>query len=348
MIAPSPTIASDPIDLTRAQVLVTGAAGFLGSALVWALNAQGCVPALVADYLESGEKWRNLSPLAFGDYIEADGLLARIREKSLGRFDVVIHFGACSSTTERDGRRMVDANYAFTKTLAKWAVGQGARFVYASSAATYGDGSAGMRDDDGLEALMRLRPLNLYGYSKHLFDLYAARGGLATRIAGLKFFNVYGPNESHKGEMRSLVHKAYGQVLQTGRVELFKSYRPDYANGEQRRDFIYVKDAVAMTIAVARNPRAIGLFNIGTGQSHTWIEMAEAVFASLGRQPAIEFIEMPEAIRPMYQYATCADIGKLRLAGYETPITPFRSAVRDYITNYLVPGRALGDEAALE
>ena len=344
MIAPTPTTTTAPLDLGRAQVLVTGAAGFIGSAVVWALNAQGCVPALVADYLETGEKWRNLVPLEFGDYIEADALLTRVRDKSLGRFDVVIHLGASSSTTERNGRYLLDTNYAFTKTLAKWAVGQGARFVYASSAATYGDGSAGMRDEGNVDALMRLRPLNLYGYSKHLFDLYAARSGLASRITGLKYFNIYGPNESHKGDMRSLVHKAYGQALDTGRVELFKSYRPEYGDGEQRRDFLYVKDAVAMTLAIVQNPSANGLFNIGSGESHTWNELAHAVFAALGRKPSIEFIEMPDSIRATYQYETCADISKLRSAGYSAPVTPFCDAVHDYVANYLIPKRALGDE----
>ena len=302
---------------------MTGAAGFIGSAVVWALNREGNVPALVTDYLHTDEKWQNLVPLAFGDYIEADVLLSRIQQNDLGRFDLVIHLGACSSTTERNGRYLIETNYAYTKTLSEWAVGQGARFVYASSAATYGNGSPGMHDDDSLTALLRLRPLNLYGYSKHLFDLYAARSGLTGYIAGLKYFNVFGPNEAHKGEMRSLVHKAYGEVLETGRVRLFKSYRPGYRDGEQKRDFLYIKDAVAMTLAIAQRPWANGLFNVGSGESHTWIELAEAVYAALGREPAIEFIEMPESIRATYQYETCADISKLRSAGYTVQLPRF-------------------------
>jgi ADP-L-glycero-D-manno-heptose 6-epimerase len=335
----------EPLDLTRARVLVTGGAGFIGSAVIWGLNTQGCVPALVADYLESGDKWRNLVPLAFGDYIEADVLRTRVEQGALRRFDLIIHLGACSSTTERNNRYLIETNYEYTKILAEWAVREGTRFVYASSAATYGDGATGMSDNDSLDALSRLRPMNMYGYSKHLFDLYAARTGLARRIAGLKYFNIYGPNEAHKGEMRSVVHKAYGQVLDHGRVRLFKSYRPEYRDGEQRRDFLYVKDAVAMTLALARNPRAVGLFNIGAGESHTWIELANAVFAALDRPPAIELIEMPEAIRSTYQYETRADISKLRAIGYTAPVTPFEQAIRDYVVNYLVSGRSLGDPA---
>ena len=335
---------SELLDLSRARTLVTGAAGFIGSAVVWALNREGNTPVLVTDYLGADEKWRNLIPLAFGDYVEADVLLSRLQQNRLGRFDLVIHLGACSSTTEKNARYLLETNYEYTKTLAEWAVAQGARFVYASSAATYGDGSAGMRDDDSLSALQQLRPLNLYGYSKHLFDLYAARTGLLERIVGLKYFNVYGPNEAHKGDMRSVVHKAYGQVVETGRVRLFKSYRPEYGDGEQKRDFVYIKDAVAMTLAIAQRSQANGLFNVGSGGSHSWIELANGVFAALGREPAIDFIDMPESIRATYQYETRADIAKLRSVGYGTPVTPFREAIHEYVKGYLAPNRSLGDE----
>jgi ADP-L-glycero-D-manno-heptose 6-epimerase len=337
--------ATRPLDLTRARVLVTGAAGFIGSAVVWALNRRGHAPALVTDYLGQGEHWRNLVPLAFQEYCEADELLQRIAAKAIAPFDLIVHLGGCSSTTERNGRHLIESNYGYTRTLAEWAVAQGTRFVYASSAATYGGTAADVRDDDDPDVISRLRPLNMYGYSKHLFDLYASRTGLARRIAGLKYFNVYGPNEAHKGDMRSLVHKAYTQVCETGRVGLFKSYRAGYRDGEQCRDFLYVKDAADMTLALATNTSATGLFNVGSGESHTWIELAQAVFAALGREPVIDFIDMPDAIRFNYQYETRADIAKLRATGYTAPVTPLRDAVNDYVTNYLVPGRMLGDEA---
>ena len=193
---------------------------------------------------------------------------------------------------------------------------------------------------------MRFRPLNMYGYSKHLFDLYAARQGWLDRIVGLKYFNVFGPNEGHKDDMRSLVHKSTAQALETGAIRLFKSYRPDFRDGEQQRDFLYVKDAVAMTLHLAAETGASGLFNVGSGEAHTWIELATAVFRALGREPQIEFIEMPETLRGKYQYFTQADITKLRAAGYTAPVTTLTGAVIDYVRNYLLPGKALGDEEA--
>jgi len=332
------------MDLARSRILVTGGAGFIGSALVWELNRRGCQQIVVADFLGKTEKWRYLTALRFEDYHEADQLLPRLRAGSLGRFDLVLHLGACSATTEKDAAYLIANNYEYTKELAAWALANDARFVYASSAATYGDGSTGMSDDDA--DLAKLRPLNMYGYSKHLFDLHAQRHDFLNRIVGLKYFNVFGPNEGHKGDMRSVVHKAYAQVVQTGRIQLFKSYHPDYKDGEQKRDFLYVKDAVAMTLHLATNPDAGGLYNIGSGESHMWIELANAVFEAVGKQPDIEFIEMPVEIRPNYQYFTQADIGKLRESGYGRPVTPLRDAVADYVKNYLVPGKSLSPEIA--
>jgi ADP-L-glycero-D-manno-heptose 6-epimerase len=216
--------------------------------------------------------------------------------------------------------------------------------VYASSAATYGDGAHGMEDrDDTTAALTRLRPLNAYGYSKHLFDQYAAAMGVLPNVVGLKYFNVYGPNEAHKGEMRSLVHKAHGQIEDTGRVKLFRSHRPDFRDGEQRRDFLYVKDAIAMTLHLAMTPHAGGLYNVGSGEAHTWLELTGALFSAMGRAPQIDFIDMPESIRAKYQYHTQADIAKLRATGYTAPVTPLADAVRDYVQGYLVGDRRLGD-----
>jgi ADP-L-glycero-D-manno-heptose 6-epimerase len=199
--------------------------------------------------------------------------------------------------------------------------------------------------DERPEALQRLRPLNGYGYSKQLFDLWAARRGALGGMVGCKFFNVFGPNEDHKGDMRSLVHKAYGQVRETGRVRLFRSHRPDYRDGEQMRDFLYVKDCVAMTLHLAAAPRAAGLYNLGSGVASTWLELAGALFAAMGREAAVEFVDMPESVRDKYQYYTRADVAKLRDAGYDAPATPLADAVRDYVANYLAPDRRLGDEA---
>jgi ADP-L-glycero-D-manno-heptose 6-epimerase len=335
-----------PVPLAEARVLVTGGAGFIGSALVWGLNARGCERVVVSDVLGTSEKWSNLPPLRFEDYLEADDLLPMLEVGGLGSFDYVLHMGACSSTTESDASYLVRNNFEFTKQLAQWALEAGTRFVYASSAATYGDGSGGMDDgDQAPEALGRLRPLNMYGYSKHLFDQWAARRGVLDRMVGLKYFNVFGPNEGHKGEMRSLVNKAYDQVLRTGTIGLFKSYRPEFAHGEQKRDFLYVKDAVEMTLHLATEPRARGLFNIGSGRAHTWLELADALFRALGREPQVEFVEMPDSIRAKYQYFTEADLSRLRSAGYARAVTPLHDAVADYVREYLVPGRHLGDES---
>jgi len=343
---PSPHPLALPVAPPRlpSRVLVTGGAGFIGSALVWALNSLGIERIVVTDRLGRDEKWRNLVPLRFEDYLEADDLMAPLERGALGRFDLVLHLGACSATTELDATYLAKNNFEYTKTLAHWALGNEVRFVYASSAATYGDGAHGMEDrDDTTAALTRLRPLNAYGYSKHLFDQYAAAMGVLPNVVGLKYFNVYGPNEAHKGEMRSLVHKAHGQIEETGRVKLFKSHRPDFRDGEQRRDFLYVKDAIAMTLHLAMTPQAGGLYNVGSGEAHTWLELTGALFAAMGRAPQIDFIDMPESIRAKYQYHTQADIAKLRATGYTAPVTPLADAVRDYVQGYLVGDSRLGD-----
>jgi ADP-L-glycero-D-manno-heptose 6-epimerase len=325
------------------RILVTGGAGFIGSALVWALNRRGIDNILIADLLKSDEKWKNLVPLRYADYMEGDDLLRLAREdsKQLADIGCVFHLGACSATTERDASYLIRNNYEFTRDLAAWALGRGARFVYASSAATYGDGSAGMSDSADLTTL---RPLNMYGYSKHLFDMHAQRAGLLDRIVGVKYFNVFGPNEAHKADMRSLVHKAYGQVVETGVIKLFASDRPDYADGEQKRDFLYVKDAVEITIHLAETKEASGLYNLGSGEANSWNTLARAIFAALGREPNIEYIPMPDVLKAKYQYFTQADISKLRASGYARPVTPLADAVADYVRNYLVSGRYLGDE----
>jgi ADP-L-glycero-D-manno-heptose 6-epimerase len=325
------------------RVLVTGGAGFIGSVLVWELNRRGCSQVAIADFPARGEKCANLAGLRYTEIIEPAELLARLLSGAMGKLDCTFHLGACSSTTETNDKYLRENNFEYSRALAEWALGAGVRFVYASSAATYGDGSAGMDDSDPRQ-LERLRPLNLYGQSKQWMDLHAWKQGWLDRIVGLKYFNVFGPNENHKGDMRSLVCKSYTEALKTGVIHLFKSYRPEYRDGEQRRDFLYVKDAVAMTLHLAANPAANGIFNIGSGVARTWNDLAGAVFAALGREPRIEYIDMPETIRDKYQYFTQADIHKLLSTRYDLPITSLEDAVRDYVEIYLLPGRTIGSK----
>jgi ADP-L-glycero-D-manno-heptose 6-epimerase len=320
------------------QIIVTGGAGFIGSAVVWRLNQLGEENILIVDRLDETDKWKNLAPLKYADYLDADDFLDDLDEFKDAK--AIVHLGACSSTTERDSAYLMRNNYEYTRELAEWSVTHDMRFIYASSAATYGDGSAGM--EDGTENLSRLRPLNMYGYSKHLFDQYAHRKGLFDRIVGLKYFNVFGPNEDHKGDMRSLVNKAFSQIRERGKLKLFKSHNPDYKDGEFGRDFVYVKDAVDMTLHFLDRKDG-GLFNVGAGQMHTWNELAEAIFEALGKEPDTEYIDMPEELRDRYQYHTRADIGRIREAGYENSIIPLNESVADYVQNYLVPGKRLGD-----
>jgi ADP-L-glycero-D-manno-heptose 6-epimerase len=326
------------------RVLVTGAAGFIGSAVVHGLNARGITRILVSDHLGNDEKWRNLAPLAFEDFVPPNTLLNDLKRdaRSHGKFLACFHLGACSSTTVTDAAYVMENNFAYTRDLCRWALESKTRFVYASSAATYGNGSAGM--DDETENLLAFRPLNLYGYSKHLFDLYARNKGILSNVVGLKYFNVFGPNEYHKADMRSLVCKAYEQIVTTGKIRLFKSYKPEYADGAQMRDFVYVKDAVAMTLHLAETPAAAGLYNIGAGVARTWNDLANALFAALNIPPNVEFIDMPESIKHQYQYYTCANISKLRSANYNAPTASLEDAVRDFAVNYLKVGRRLGDE----
>ena len=328
-------------DLSRGKILVTGGAGFIGSALIQALNERGLDNIIVTDFLGQGERFKNLIPLRFDEYLEADDFIELLADDASLFDDVetVFHMGACSATTESDARYLIQNNAAYTQGLAAWALAKGARFVYASSAATYGDGSRGMSDRAPLHTL---RPLNMYGYSKHRFDAYAEHHGWLPHIVGLKFFNVFGPNEAHKGDMRSMVAKAFEQIQETGRVRLFESEHPDYADGEQKRDFLYVKDAVAMTLFLAENPKAGGLYNIGSGVASTWNELVQTIFKALGKEPVIEYIPLPEALKHQYQYYTCSENARLLEAGYDKPITPFEEAVTEYVERYLVPGKPLG------
>lgn len=320
------------------RIIVTGGAGFIGSAIVWRLNQLGYDDILVVDRADDTDKWKNLAPLAFDDYVDADDF---IEELVLHKdAHVMIHMGACSSTTETDADYMLRNNYQYTKDLAEFAVANDIRFIYASSAATYGDGSAGM--EDGTDDLDSLRPLNIYGYSKHLFDRVAARNGMFDKIVGLKYFNVFGPNEDHKGDMRSLVNKAFGQINDTGKLKLFKSANPDYADGEFGRDFVYVKDAVEMTLHFMESDHS-GLFNVGSGTMNTWNALADAIFNALDLQKNVEYVDMPEILRDRYQYHTQADLTRILGTGYKAEPASLGDSVSDYVRNYLIPGKHLGD-----
>jgi ADP-L-glycero-D-manno-heptose 6-epimerase len=322
-------------------ILVTGAAGMIGSALVWELNRQGYDNIIITDHLGCDDRWRNLVPLRYADYLNAAQLLDQLESPALAAVRWVFHLGACSSTTEKNADYLMENNYRYTRRLAEWALAGQRRFVYASSAATYGDGAAGMRD--GHDHLDSYRPLNMYGYSKHLFDLHARRRGWFNRIVGLKYFNIFGPNEDHKGDMRSVVHKACGEIRHSGKVSLFRSHHPDFRDGEQQRDFLYVKDAVAMTLHLAKSATAAGIYNIGSGHASTWIELVTPIFAALNLPVNIEFVDMPDVLRGKYQYHTCADIQRLLDSGWSGASRTLTDAVSDYVTHYLVPDRRLGD-----
>jgi ADP-L-glycero-D-manno-heptose 6-epimerase len=326
-----------------ARVVVTGAAGLIGSAVVRALNLAGTEDIVAVDRLGRSEKWRHLVPLRFADYLDAEEFFPRIVSdpEAFGEIATVFHLGACSSTTELDASYLIANNVRRSQEIARWSFARRARFVYASSAATYGALEDGMREDLDPHAL---RPLNMYGYSKHLFDLWMRREGLLERSVGIKYFNVYGPNEDHKGSMRSVVAKAYEQIRDTATIELFKSYRPEIADGEQTRDFLYVKDAAAITLFLAGASKAGGLYNVGSGRDRSWNDLARAVFAALGMPPRIAYVEMPDVLRGKYQYRTVATVERLRAAGWNAPATPLEDAVADYVRGYLVPGIVLGAE----
>ena len=326
------------------RTLITGGAGFIGSALIHALNQSGNTDIVVCDFLGMDEKFKNLVPLRYADYMEADDLLRLAKEKTeyFDQFSTIFHLGACSATTERNASYLIRNNFEYTKILAGISIKKNIRFVYASSAATYGDGSQGM--DDSLKDLHTLCPLNMYGYSKHMFDCYAQRMGWLDKIVGLKYYNVFGPNEAHKGDMRSLVAKSYEQIQATGEIGLFKSYNPDYTDGNQMRDFLYVKDAVAMTIHLAETSGANGLFNLGSGQANTWNALATAIFTALDLETNIRYIEMPDQLKDKYQYYTCANTTKIRKTGYTNKGYTLQNAVKDYVQNYLVTGKHLGQE----
>jgi len=316
------------------MIIVTGGAGFIGSAFIAHLNREGVRDILIVDSLGSSEKWKNLRNLDFIDLMHKEAFLAHLKAGTAPSARAVVHMGACSSTTETRYDYLLENNFHYTRILAEWSLKHRARFIYASSAATYGDGAHGY--DDDIAAVPQLRPLNMYGYSKQLFDLWAIRHGHLGSMVGLKFFNVFGPNEYHKGAMRSVVHKAFEEITTTGKMRLFKSNTPRFGDGEQMRDFVYVKDCTAVMAWLLRNPQVNGLFNLGSGLARSWKDLVNSVFAALGRASAIEYIPMPGDLGRQYQNFTQATMDRLRNAGCPLHFHPLEQTVADYVQNYLL------------
>jgi len=319
------------------MLLVTGGAGFIGSNVLASLNEAGCTDIAVNDILGSDGKWRNLAGRQLAEFVPPADLLRWLNGRKL---DAVVHLGAISSTTASDADLVIETNFRLSLRLFEWCASTRTPFIYASSAATYGDGQAGFSDDWSPGALKRLKPMNLYGWSKHIFDLaiverVARKDKLPPQWAGLKFFNVFGPNEYHKGEMMSLVAKRFDEAKAGEPIRLFKSYRAGIADGEQKRDFIYVDDAVAVVRWLIETPAVSGIFNVGTGQARSFRELMTAMFAALGREPTIEYIDMPVSIRDNYQYFTQAEIGNLRHAGFNADFTTLEEGVKRYVSCYL-------------
>ena len=322
------------------MLVITGGGGFIGSMLCAALNEAGRDDLVIVDRFGAGDKWRNIAKRDFAEIVPVEGLSGWL-DRCGDAVEAVFHLGAISTTTETDADLMIANNLNYSVALWRWCAARSKPLIYASTAATYGDGAAGFDDGGGIEALKRLRPLNLYGWSKHAFDLFALREAAAGRVppkwVGLKFFNVFGPNEYHKGEMMSLVAKNYEAIAAGRPIALFKSYRPDCADGEQKRDFIYVKDCVAAMLWLWRRQAegSSGLYNLGTGEARSFLDLIKAVGSACGIEPKIEFIDIPAGIAPSYQYFTEARMGRLRELGYNAPFTSLEDAVNDFVTGYL-------------
>ena len=322
------------------MIVVTGGAGFIGSALIHGLNKKGIKDIWVVDQVDHLEKQENLNLLAFDRLIGIDDFLKDVLEKRLARCDAILHMGACSSTTETDESFLTKNNFEYTRHLASFCLEKGIRFIYASSAATYGEGENGYSDDES--RLKTLKPLNLYGDSKQKFDLWAQAQGVLKNLVGLKYFNVYGPNEYHKQNMQSMVRKGFLQLRDTDKLSLFKSYKSEYSDGGQERDFLYIKDAVAMTLFFLEHQDIGGIFNVGSGKARNWNDLAKAIFLAMNKKLNIEYIDMPSEIRNQYQYHTCSDTEKIRNAGYSQSVMTLEEGIDDYVTQYLIPGKHLG------
>lgn len=310
------------------MIVVTGAAGFIGSCIVGALNQRSVEDLLLVDHINE-LKSKNIAHKKYEQYYEKDQFLEMVKNDSLkDNISAVIHMGACSSTTLNDANYYEQNNFQYTKALAQWAVQRGIRFIYASSAATYGNGSCGYKDD--IQTIYQCKPLNLYGLSKQKFDLFVLENNLLNKVVGLKFFNVFGPNEYHKADMRSVVAKAYKNVAEQGVMSLFKSYKTGYADGEQKRDFIYVKDAVDVVLYFLDNDLT-GIFNVGTGLARSWNDLAAALFKAVGKELNIEYVDMPETLKKKYQYFTQANMAKLLQLGYKKDFFSLEDSVSDYV-----------------
>jgi len=317
------------------MIIVTGGSGFIGSALIWRLNRLGRNDIIVVDHFGENEKYKNLIPLKFIDVFDREYFGSMVQDGFFknNKIETVYHLGACSSTTMQDFNYLLHNNYEYSKFLCGNAIDNNIRFIYASSAATYGDGSNGYSDDES--KIESLRPLNGYGYSKQLFDLWVKNNGFLDKVVGLKYFNVYGPNEYHKNDMRSVVSKSFDRIIETKKTGLFKSTVKDIGDGEQKRDFIYVKDAVEMTLFFGENKIVNGIYNVGTGQANSFNSLVKPIFKALGLKENIEYFEMPEILKNKYQSYTRADISKIRKAGYDKEIMEISDAVTDYVSNYL-------------
>ncbi|MBU3741920.1 MAG: ADP-glyceromanno-heptose 6-epimerase [Candidatus Kapabacteria bacterium] len=318
------------------MIILTGGAGFIGSCVLRALNDAGRADVLIVDSLRSGTKWKNLVGKKFVDLLSKEQFRSVITGDAF-EFDVdaVIHLGACSSTTESDADYLYDNNYLYSIDVAEFAIGKNARFIYASSAATYGDGSLGYSD-----ASVDLRPLNMYGFSKHLFDNWIRESELTDSCVGLKLFNVFGPNEEHKGDMRSMVAKAFDQIQDTGGVQLFASNDDAYADGGQMRDFIYVKDVVNVIMSLLGRPDVNGIYNLGTGKARTWNDLVKAVSKSMKKRPKITYIDMPDQVKGQYQNFTQADMTRFANVLPDVSFTSLEDAVSDYVGQHLMQNRA--------
>lgn len=315
--------------------VITGGAGFLGSALLWKLNSLGIEDIVVVDNLGKSDKWRNLVKSRYYDYIHRDRFREMLVKGSLPfKVDTVTHFGACSATTEQNADFLMENNFHYSRDLCRFAMEHGARFINASSAATFGAGENGFQD--GAAVVPSLKPLNMYGYSKQLFDLWLLKEGLGDSIASLKFFNVYGPNEYHKGEMASVAGKIYGEISTTGKATLFASSDPALADGEQKRDFVYVKDCADLVAwLLLKAPDVNGIHNVGTGDAASFNRMARAVFAAMDMPPQIQYKPMPAILEGKYQNFTCADMGWFARAGYPGQFRQVEAGMQDYVRNYL-------------